>query len=124
MTTSFGGACQCRCPYCGAGGVFEGWFTLKRHCPGCNSLFAHEDGYFLGSYAINLVVTELLTVGLVVWLIAGTNLGAVDAIVWGCAGGADADSLPSNRALAMARTGHLDSSAGQCVATPPAMIAD
>lgn len=63
-----------RCPYCGGGSVFQGWFTLKDRCPSCQTLYAYEDGYFLGAYVINLVVTELLTVAVVIYLIAGTDL--------------------------------------------------
>ena len=63
-----------RCPYCGGRAIFQGWFTLKDRCPGCGTLYAYEDGYFLGAYAINLIVTEFATVALVVWLIAGTDL--------------------------------------------------
>jgi len=62
-----------------------GWFTLRKRCPGCNTLFEYEDGYFLGSYAINLVVTELLTVGIVVWLIAGTDLSVLQMQIYGVA---------------------------------------
>jgi len=63
-----------RCPYCGGGSVFQSWFTLSDRCPSCQTLYAYEDGYFLGAYVINLVVTELLTVAVVIWLIAGTDL--------------------------------------------------
>ena len=63
-----------RCPYCGGADIFKGWFTLKERCPSCNTLFAPEDGYFLGAYPINLVLTSLIAVGVVIWLIAGTSL--------------------------------------------------
>lgn len=66
-----------RCPYCDGTSVFKSWFTLKDRCPSCRTLYAYEDGYFLGAYAINLVVTELLTVAVVIWLIAGTDLGVL-----------------------------------------------
>ncbi len=63
-----------RCPCCGGASVFRSWFTLEDRCPSCRTLYAYEDGYFLGAYVINLVVTELLTVAVVIWLIAGTDL--------------------------------------------------
>lgn len=72
--TASGRAVRRCCPYCGAGHIFAGWFTLKERCPGCHTLYAYEDGYFLGAYAINLVVTELLTVAAVIWMIAGTDM--------------------------------------------------
>jgi len=83
--TTIGRALRRSCPYCGGSGVFDGWFTLKDRCPACNTLYAHEDGYFLGSYVVNLGVTELLTVGIVIWLIAGTGLSVLEMQVYGVA---------------------------------------
>ena len=65
--------------------MFAGWFTLKKRCPGCSTLFEHEEGYFLGSYVVNLGVTELLTVLIVVWLIAGTDLSVLQMQIYGVA---------------------------------------
>lgn len=84
LTTTFGRAIRRRCPYCGASGVFDGW-SLKPRCPACNTLYEYEDGYFLGSYVVNLGVTELITVGIVVWLIAGTDLGVLEMQIYGVA---------------------------------------
>lgn len=83
--TTFGRALRRRCPYCGGSGVFDGWFTLKQRCPACDTLYAHEDGYFLGSYVVNLGVTELLTVAIVIWLIAGTGLSVLEMQIYGVA---------------------------------------
>lgn len=63
-----------RCPYCGGGRIFKSMFALKDRCPTCGVLFAYEDGYFLGSYVINLVFTEFLAVAIVIWMIAGTDM--------------------------------------------------
>ena len=65
------------CPYCGGSNIFSGWFTLKERCPHCHTHFAIEDGYFLGSYPLNLVLTSVIAVFVVVWLIAGTDLSVV-----------------------------------------------
>lgn len=60
-----------RCPYCGNGGIFKNWFTLKEQCPTCGVTYADEDGYFLGSYPVNLVgsavIATLIVIGLIVW---------------------------------------------------------
>ncbi|MGI8963646.1 MAG: DUF983 domain-containing protein [Thermomicrobiales bacterium] len=85
MTTTFGRALRLRRPYRGAGSVFEAWFTLKKLCPGCGTRYAREVGYFLGSYVINLGVIELLTVAIVVWLIAGTDLSVLQMQIYGVA---------------------------------------
>jgi uncharacterized protein (DUF983 family) len=51
-----------RCPNCGGPGVLRTWFKLKERCPTCNLALergeAHD--FWLGAYAINLVVTETL----------------------------------------------------------------
>jgi uncharacterized protein (DUF983 family) len=69
--TVFGRAVLLRCPYCGGRGIFKNWFDLKSRCPTCLTRFEREDGYFLGGYALNLIVSEFLAVGLVVaaWLL-------------------------------------------------------
>ena len=45
-----------RCPYCGSPGVYEGYLGLRERCPACGVTFEREEGYFLGAYALNLVV--------------------------------------------------------------------
>lgn len=47
-----------RCPLCGAGGLFSGWFTLVERCPSCAHCFEREEGYWLGAMVWNLAVTE------------------------------------------------------------------
>lgn len=46
-----------RCPRCGSGGIFRGWFHLRVRCPGCGYRFEREAGFFLGAFTINLIVT-------------------------------------------------------------------
>lgn len=72
-----------RCPYCGGAGIFSSYFTLKERCPHCHTLFAYEDGYFLGSYVINIGVTELAAVGIVIWLMIATNLSVLQLQIIG-----------------------------------------
>jgi uncharacterized protein (DUF983 family) len=62
--TSFGQkvgrALRLRCPRCGSGGIVRTWFSLETRCPSCGlALGRGEDAdYWLGAYAINLVVAE------------------------------------------------------------------
>ncbi len=69
-----GRALSRRCPYCGAAGIFSGWFTLRQRCPSCNIGFDREEGYFLGAYALNLIVAETVALGIALSLIFGTSL--------------------------------------------------
>ncbi|MBL8826555.1 MAG: DUF983 domain-containing protein [Planctomycetaceae bacterium] len=50
-----------RCPRCGVGRLFVGWFKMAPECTGCHASFAREPGYFLGSIYYNYGVTAILT---------------------------------------------------------------
>jgi uncharacterized protein (DUF983 family) len=55
-----------RCPICGSGKLFTGWFRMKERCPGCGYRFEREEGFFLGAYVVNLAIAEGLVVLLAV----------------------------------------------------------
>ena len=63
-----------RCPYCGSPGVYDGYFALRDRCPRCGVRFEREEGYFLGAYALNLIVAEFVGLGLAIVLIFKTDL--------------------------------------------------
>ena len=60
-----------RCPRCGGGNLYVGWFRMKERCPTCGVLFEREPGFFVGAYFINFAVTEgllfVLVMGFVFW---------------------------------------------------------
>jgi uncharacterized protein (DUF983 family) len=47
-----------RCPRCGQGKLFPRWFTMLPRCPRCDLDFERGEGFWLGSMAVNLGVTE------------------------------------------------------------------
>lgn len=47
-----------RCPACGAGGLFRAWWHMEERCPGCGMRFEREEGFFLGVYFFNVVITQ------------------------------------------------------------------
>lgn len=59
-----GRATRLRCPDCGVGRLFSGWFRMPDACPHCGLSFAREPGFYLGSIYINYGVTVLVTGGL------------------------------------------------------------
>ncbi|MCC7022666.1 MAG: DUF983 domain-containing protein [Thermomicrobiales bacterium] len=79
--TTLGRALTRRCPYCGGGHIFANYFVLKDHCPTCGVRFAREEGYFLGAYAVNLVVSEFLGLGLAIWIVFKTDIQHQDLVV-------------------------------------------
>lgn len=75
--TTFGRSIRRRCPYCGGDGIFQGVSTLHKRCPQCGTLFAYEDGYFLGAYAISVIFMIFFGIALVVALITLTDLSVL-----------------------------------------------
>lgn len=58
-----GRALRLRCPRCGRGRLFAGWFTMPERCGECRLRFERAPGYFLGSTYINYGLTAaILTV--------------------------------------------------------------
>ena len=47
---------------------------LRESCPTCGVRFEREEGYFLGAYALNLIVAEFLGLGLAILLVFKTGL--------------------------------------------------
>jgi uncharacterized protein (DUF983 family) len=72
-----------RCPQCGARGIFENWFSLSESCPRCAYRFERESGYFLGAYALNLIVAEMIPIALLIGLFIWADLSwiAMEAIL-------------------------------------------
>ena len=60
-----------RCPICGVGIPFEGWFRMKPECPQCGHHYEREDGYWVSAMIVNTAVTEaVFGIGFVAVLIA------------------------------------------------------
>ncbi len=56
-----GRALLLRCPNCGHGNLFTGFFEMKERCPHCGILLQRgEADYFIGAYTLNLVAVEIL----------------------------------------------------------------
>jgi len=57
-----------RCPVCGQGRLFDGWWKTRTHCTECGVPFAREPGFYLGaiyiSYGLTAVVASALYLGL------------------------------------------------------------
>lgn len=49
-----------RCPACGQGELFRGWFAMHERCTYCDRSFHRGPGYFLGSIYFNYGVTAAL----------------------------------------------------------------
>ena len=90
--TMFGRALLKRCPLCGGGPLFHGWFRMRDRCPSCGLRMRRgEDGYTLGALWFNLLLAESITMGVFVTTLVMTwptppwdrlqVLGPLEAIV-------------------------------------------
>ncbi|HUG92391.1 MAG TPA: DUF983 domain-containing protein [Planctomycetaceae bacterium] len=67
-------AARLRCPRCGQGKLFRGWFRMHGACPHCQLRYERAPGYFLGSAYINYAATALLVTAAYVSLHYGAEL--------------------------------------------------
>jgi uncharacterized protein (DUF983 family) len=51
-----------RCPRCGEGRLFAGFFSMHAQCPHCALTFEREQGYFVGAIYINYAATTLIAI--------------------------------------------------------------
>ena len=72
-----------RCPRCGQGSLFTGWFTLATVCPRCGLQFQRQEGGFLGAIALNYTAAVVLWAAmLTAWLVVDlpdVNVAALTA---------------------------------------------
>ena len=67
LRTLYARAFRLRCPRCGGGRLFAGWFKMFPTCANCKLRYERAPGYFLGSAYINYGVTSvLLTIAYIV----------------------------------------------------------
>lgn len=76
-----------KCPRCGSGGIFHGWFHMEERCPTCGYLFEREPGFFVGAYLINFAIAEgflfVLLMAFLVWKNNHPEAGVVVPIAIG-----------------------------------------
>lgn len=62
-----------RCPRCGGGSLFRSWWHTKPLCPACGfALDRGEPDFWIGGYAVNLVLAEFIVTIIVVAIVVGT----------------------------------------------------
>src|SRR6185295_6619964 len=58
-----GALLRLRCPICGKGKLFRGYFDSPERCASCGYFVMRESGYFLGHVAIGYGFTVLASLG-------------------------------------------------------------
>jgi uncharacterized protein (DUF983 family) len=77
-----GRALRLRCPRCGIGPLFSGWFTMPERCSGCRLKYERAPGYFLGAAYINYGITAVLLLVVYPTLHYGFALSNKDLAPW------------------------------------------
>lgn len=68
-----GRALVLRCPRCGGGSLFRSWWATKPTCPRCGfALDRGERDFWIGGYAVNLVLAEFIVMGIVLGIMVTT----------------------------------------------------
>ena len=76
-------ALRLRCPVCGEGKLFRGFFKMYDDCPVCHFHYEREPGYYTGAIAVNLVVAELIIAAVTLPLAIDQNIPFVSLLIWG-----------------------------------------
>ena len=82
---AFLAAARLRCPVCGVGRLFDGWFRMAAACPACETTLEREEGFFQGSIYVGYAATlggGICIYGLLAWRLGATH-PAVSPIVLG-----------------------------------------
>lgn len=72
VATMFGRAFLLRCPRCGSRGILRTWFKMQKRCPKCGLALdrGESEDYWLGGYAINLIVSETIAlIGTLIYIV-------------------------------------------------------
>jgi len=73
VATMFARALGLRCPRCGARGILRSWFKMNARCPKCGLALdrGESEDYWLGGYAINLIVSETIAlIGTLIYIVS------------------------------------------------------
>lgn len=72
LARAMGRAVLRRCPRCGEGGIFRRWVLMAPSCRRCGLDYERAEGYWIGAVALNLVVTEVVSIGSLVVVAVAT----------------------------------------------------
>ena len=70
-----------RCPQCATGSLFSRWVRMVERCPGCGMRFEREEGFFLGVWFLNILLTQAVLMAYVaiafVWTLPDPPMAAI-----------------------------------------------
>src|SRR5713226_2683012 len=76
-----------KCPRCGVGGLFAGFFRMRPDCFHCQLTFEREQGFFVGAIYVNYAATVLIVLPGFFLLDYYTNISlSQQLLLWGAFG--------------------------------------
>ena len=72
--TILGRSLRLQCPQCGRGKLLEQGFTARKQCEECGLVFEREPEYWNGAIYVNLVTTQVLIIGGLLFMMFATDL--------------------------------------------------
>lgn len=82
LTLVWRSACL-RCPVCGKGKLYRGWWRMNETCEHCGASFVRESGFFLGAIYFNYGLTALFVAVAYPLLVFSRDVPSQKALV-GC----------------------------------------
>ncbi len=79
--TNLGRGLRLRCPRCGQGLLFRGWFRMRSQCDWCGLVYEREPGFFLGSVYVNYGLTAVLTT-VIYFALFAADVASADTLLW------------------------------------------
>lgn len=68
-----------KCPACGETALYQSTFKMRERCAHCQLIYEREQGYFMGAIYLNVIVTEMLILGIYLGSLIFTD-GASDRV--------------------------------------------
>lgn len=82
ISSIIGRGLRLRCPRCGVGPLFRGFFSMYQDCLSCDLTFEREQGYFVGAIYINYAATAIIMIAGFFWLDRFINLSLAQQLIF------------------------------------------
>lgn len=77
LRTALGRALRLRCPRCGGGRMFRGFYAMNDACGACGLDFRQEHGYYVGAMYVNYLATAVVGLAAALLLIRHYPFGVI-----------------------------------------------
>ena len=82
ISSIIGRGLRLKCPRCGVGPLFRGFFSMYPDCLSCDLTFEREQGYFVGAIYINYAATAIIMIAGFFWLDRFINFSLAQQLIF------------------------------------------